>query len=172
MDLQNDIESLNKDKIETSELTGQAASDAKRHNDLIDVQIDQYKKLTDTILEVTRAEQARIENQNVLTGISSINAQISSLKEFGDIYDRLNEGSLDFLDTLEAIGNNPDLIMALELTSNGLELQKDKLLEVAEAKKEETITFLASEKTKIDAAIAVVEANGKASESDIGLRNN
>lgn len=124
----------------------------------LDRQIIEYKKLTDTILNVTRAEQARMDNQDLLTGISAINSQMSSLKELGATFNELNEGPMSFLDTMDAIGNNPDLIMALEETKDGLRLNKQGLIDIADAKKAETITFLQGEKKKIDASIAFVEA--------------
>ena len=109
-------------------------------------------------MTVTRSERARLDNQDLLTGISAINTQMSSLKELGATFNQLNEGPMDFLDTMEAIGNNPDLIMALEETEDSLRLNKEGLLAVARAKKYETITFLEGEKKKIDASIAFVEA--------------
>lgn len=116
----------------------------------INRQISAYEKIAESISKIGVIEQARIDFQEVFTGIGAINSTVGSLKDFGGIFDKLNDGGMDFLDTLEAIGNNPDLIAAIDLTNDGFELSKTKIKEIAEAKKAETIDFLKNEKTKLE----------------------
>lgn len=123
----------------------------------LDAQSAAYERLLNNIKKVSMVEQARIDQQDVLTGISGVNTTLDSMKGFGDVLDKLNNDGFTFLETLQAIGDNPDLIAAIDFQNEGLEFSKQKILEIAEAKKAETIEFLTDEKTKLEAVKALID---------------
>jgi TP901 family phage tail tape measure protein len=147
------------------------AQDLSAIND-INRQIDAYKKLVTQIKTVTLEERARIDNQDFLSGVSGINSTIESLKTYGGVFQKLNDGGMSYLDTIDAIGNDPTLLTALDTTNGKFELSKEKILEIADAKKQETITYLEGERTKLKAVSALLDyqATGTIDQKNLDIK--
>ncbi len=111
-----------------------------------------------SITDIDLMEQGLIDNQSVLNSVGYINSLSSSLKDMSSVYQKVQDGGMNLFDTLDAIGNNPQLIGALTRTNEGMRLSGSLMEGMAEQKKQETITFLETEKAKIDAAISAVDA--------------
>ena len=155
------VVSQNKDAIKDS--TDAKQKEVEAINDSIDAKKEELNSLEaqsqayDDIVKAMDAmnnsivEQAKLQNQNVLTAISGINQQLNSYSDFSDILDKLNNGGMSFLETLQAVGKNPDLIAAIDLQNEGLTFSKDKIEEIRKAKIQETIDFLKGERAKLTA---------------------
>ena len=89
------------------------------------------------------------------------------LEGIADAYGLLNTGAEGYFDVAQAIANDPSLIEALDMESEYLEFNKDKLEEVAAAKVETQIKDLESRLEGTKAIIGLIEAEINAGNAQV-----
>lgn len=124
----------------------------------LDLQISAMTKIAKGIIEVTKLEEYRAQNQEIMTGISAINATLDSLKSFGSALDAINEGTIGFFDTIQMIATNPDLIAAIDVQNGKFEISRDKIYEIAEAQRTKTLQTIDGIRKEVQAELDYVLA--------------
>ncbi len=161
------LENVEKINIEMDNLVNKTSDltqeDINRLNAL-----EQSKKVTALIIQdiekIDLMEAGIINNQSVMNGISSLNVLASTLQGLASTYEQVSAGGMNLFNTIDAIANNPGLIGALENQNGVMRLGISTMEAMAKQKKEETLNFLQSEITKVDAAIAGIETMLKAND--------
>jgi len=116
-----------------------------------------YDTLAESLEKISLVQQAIIEKQGLVDSISAINSSIEGLKDFGEVFKKLKEGPISFLETMQLIGKNPDLLLSLEITKEGAKLTENSLLLVAEMKKKEVEQFIDGEIAKLEVNLALLK---------------
>lgn len=99
------------------------------------------------------------ENASVIDIASAISASISDLKAFGDVYQKLQDGSLSFLDTMQLIASDPSLLAAVEVTEKGFEFTESSLKKIADQKKNDIKEEIQNEIIKLEAQKKILKIN-------------
>ena len=117
--------------------------------------------------QISATELARMQNQNVLTGINAITATAGSLQGIADLYNKVNEGAMTQLDIMNAIAQNPDYLQFLEVQGNKIGFNISAIEAETKSKIESMQSTIDLRKAAIEATIAELESIAKIEESSI-----
>ena len=161
------LENVEKINIEMDNLVKKTSDLTEEDIDRLNA-LEQSKKVTALIIQdiekIDLMEAGIINNQSVMNGISSLNVLASTLQGLASTYEQVSAGGMTLFNTIDAIANNPGLIGALENQNGVMRLGISTMEAMAKQKKEETLNFLQSEITKVDAAIAGIDTMIKAND--------
>lgn len=118
--------------------------------------------------KVDISQKAINDNQEVITGFSAVKKEIDALKDLADMYQYVGNARMSQLDIIDAVMQNTDLLMALEVNEQGqLELNKNGIEAVASAKIGEAKATVDAQIAKLEAMKGYIEADGVYTQQDI-----